>query len=35
MVVLRPYQNNALVALEQYWKSGATAALIDMATATG
>src|SRR5215471_8345722 len=35
MVVLRPYQNDALSALEQYWKAGGTAALIDMATATG
>src|SRR5215469_8483372 len=35
MVVLRPYQNDALTALEQYWKSGGTAGLIDMATATG
>ena len=35
MVAFRPYQNEALAALEQYWTAGGTAALIDMATATG
>src|SRR5215831_9220240 len=35
MVAFRPYQNDALAALEQYWNAGGTAALIDMATATG
>jgi DNA repair protein RadD len=35
MVTLRAYQVEALTALESYWKSGGTAALIDMATATG
>jgi DNA repair protein RadD len=35
MVTLRDYQIEALTALEQHWNSGGTAALIDMATATG
>jgi DNA repair protein RadD len=35
MVELRPYQNNALAALETHWRDGGGAALIDMATATG
>ena len=35
MVTLRDYQLEALTALEQHWNSGGTAALIDMATATG
>lgn len=35
MVTLRTYQVEALAALESYWSSGGTAALIDMATATG
>ena len=35
MIAFRPYQNDALAALEQYWNAGGTAALIDMATATG
>jgi DNA repair protein RadD len=35
MVTLRNYQLEALTALEQHWNSGGTAALIDMATATG
>ena len=35
MVTLRDYQLEALTALEQHWNSGGTAALVDMATATG
>src|SRR5262249_61851719 len=35
MVELRPYQNDALAALEAHWHNGGGAALIDMATATG
>ena len=35
MVTLRTYQLEALTALEQHWNSGGTAALVDMATATG
>jgi DNA repair protein RadD len=35
MVELRPYQNDALTALEAHWHKGRGAALIDMATATG
>jgi DNA repair protein RadD len=35
MVTLRDYQIEALTALEQHWNSGGTAALVDMATATG
>src|SRR5262249_49411904 len=35
MVELRPYQNDALAALEAHWQNGGGAALIDMATATG
>ena len=35
MVTLRTYQLEALTVLEQHWNSGGTAALIDMATATG
>ena len=35
MVTLRDYQLEALIALEQHWNSGGTAALVDMATATG
>jgi DNA repair protein RadD len=35
MITLRDYQIEALTALEQHWNSGGTAALIDMAAATG
>ena len=35
MVTLRDYQLEAMTALEQHWNSGGTAALVDMATATG
>jgi DNA repair protein RadD len=35
MVELRPYQSDALAALEAHWHNGGGAALIDMATATG
>jgi superfamily II DNA or RNA helicase len=35
MVVLRPYQEAALAALDTHWGDGGGAALIDMATATG
>ena len=35
MVTLRDYQLEATNAVEQHWISGGTAALIDMATATG
>jgi DNA repair protein RadD len=34
-VILRPYQENALQALEAHWNNGGGAALLDMATATG
>jgi DNA repair protein RadD len=34
-VELRPYQFEALAALEKHWNGGGGAALIDMATATG
>jgi DNA repair protein RadD len=34
MVELRPYQSDALAALEAHWYDGGGAALIDTATAT-
>jgi DNA repair protein RadD len=35
VVELRPYQSEALAALDAHWNGGGGAALIDMATATG